>query len=802
VVVLAGIVLGQIVLYGPSLAGWKILLPLDYLTWRQVYLPRTSETEKIEVQNLYAQDLVLLFEPSRRFAVSELRSGRIPMWTPYQYSGAPFIWPKFSPFYALQCCTESPVVLAWTQMVAAIVAGMGFYAFCRRVLRVRFWPAAVCAWCYPLTGFFILWQGYATGMAVYWLPWLLLAVDQTARLTSPWAPVGLSVVTGLTLVSGHMDVAGQVLLMSGLYALWCLLDAYGARCFQGQARRAVLALAFGWTVGFLLAAPYFLSVLEYTQTGARMARRSAGAEERPPAGLAALPQTVLPDMYGANKHGNVRFGSECQVESSAATYTGLIATLLVAPLAWCSRRHRSLNGFWAGLALFALSWCLNLPGFVQLLRLPGLNMMSHNRLVFAASFAVLALTAVGLEALAQDSVSWQRWFWVPLGALAALCLWSIYRTVVLPEKLEITLPLVVMRGQQADWVRDLDGVRRAQAGFVASCASAAILCAAGITGWLFLRFRPRNNRLLPLVGAALVGDLLWFSYSRSVQCDPALYYPRIPVLEEVAKAAPGRALGSACLPPQLCAMCGLRDVRGYDSVDPGRMVELLRTTEVPTAKVNEYATTQWLVPKAAFTPEGNLLLPPVLDMLGVRYGIFRGTPLAGTRPAFQGPDYWVLVNSNALDRTFVPRRVEVAPESGDRLQKLASPQFDPREVAYLEERVDLPALCRGRAEIANEIPTRVTVTLRMETRGLVVLADLWDKGWRATLNGKPMPILRVNHALRAVVVPAGTGTLEFRYAPASFAWGLRLAALGACALLGWMGIILFCQRSSAANSKS
>jgi uncharacterized membrane protein YfhO len=78
----------------------------------------------------------------------------------------------------------------------------------------------------------------------------------------------------------------------------------------------------------------------------------------------------------------------------------------------------------------------------------------------------------------------------------------------------------------------------------------------------------------------------------------------------------------------------------------------------------------------------------------------------------------------------------------------------------------------------------------METPGLVVLADLWDKGWQATLNGQRVPILRTNHAIRGVVVPAGAGMLEFRYAPASFAWGLWLAGLAAVALLAWLGIAL------------
>ena len=75
----------------------------------------------------------------------------------------------------------------------------------------------------------------------------------------------------------------------------------------------------------------------------------------------------------------------------------------------------------------------------------------------------------------------------------------------------------------------------------------------------------------------------------------------------------------------------------------------------------------------------------------------------------------------------------------------------------------------------------------METAGLVVLADRWDIGWRAYLDGRPVPILQANHALRGVVVPAGTGTLEFRYQPASFAWGLRLAGAAATVLLMCFG---------------
>jgi hypothetical protein len=597
-----------------------------------------------------------------------------------------------------------------------------------------------------------------------------------------------------------------VLLTSGIYALWCLWDAYPKKWFDARARGAVLFLALGWSLGFSLAAPHLLPLLQYAQTGARMERREAGEEERPPVGLAALPQVVVPDIYGSTQRGSLPMFPKGQgnlLESSAAAYAGVLATLLMAPLAWCSRPHRAINIFWMLLSMFALSWCLDVPGVVEFFRLPGLNMMSHNRLVFAASFATLALAAVGLEALQRGDAVRRWWFWLPAALLGALCFWCVASAWVVPGQIAASLEPLVRQGTSLIWVRDMEGVRQVQAWFRRAYAASAVLCGLGVGGWLCLLFQSRwQPWLVPVLGILLPGDLLWFAYGRSPQCDPALYYPRIPVLEEITKSAPGRVIGYNCLPTALAGTQGLHDIRGYDSVDPARLMDLMAIVADPNAQVAmlPYALTQRLVPRSEMLPPDGIHLSPVLDMLGVRYVILRGVPPQGIHPVFQGFDYWVLVNRAALPRAFVPRRVETVPDDRDRLEKLASPQFDPREVAYVESSVSLPSRCSGSATIVDEIPTRIKVSLQMETPGLVVLADLWDRGWRAYLGGQPVPILRTNHAVRGVVVPAGIGTLEFRYEPASLAWGLRLAGFTAVLLLGWLGTIFWTRRATVAGT--
>jgi hypothetical protein len=787
-IVIAGIVLGQAVLYGPSLIGQKILLPLDLLASPGAYIPLTPETARIVPHDPTLSDLVFVLEPARRFAVAELHQGRFPLWAPYEYGGVPFLWPIYSPFLLLECCTRSPVILAWAQLFAALVGGVGMFFFCRKSLGVGFWPATVCAWCYPLTAFFVLWQGYLTALPVYWLPWLFLSVDKTVRGESSMAPIGLSIVTFLVLTSGQIDISGQVLLGSGIYAIWRLWNTCPGKWFRRQSRSAIRMLVLGWGLGFLLAAPYLLPVLEYAKTGSRMTQRGAGLEERPPVGLAALPQVVLPDLYGATASGSFFFAPPLEnnlPESAAAAYAGVLATLLVAPLAWCSRRHRTANLFWIFLAFFGLSWCLDVPGFVTLLRLPGLNMMSHNRLVFLTSFAILSMDAGGLENLLAGTVQRRWWFPVLAAVLVGLFAWCLYCSKVLPNPISSQAAFNAYWSQTPRSVSVVPNVHPIQGWFILHFMLTAVFCLLGFAGWLLVWFQgAKGSRWFPVLAILLVGDLLGFDLDGSAQCNPALYYPRIPVLHQAAKSIPGRAIGVHCLPAPLVVMAGLSDIRGYDAVDPSRMVNLLKTAAEPGGEPS-YAAVQYLVPKGAIPPSDPVQLAPVLNMLDVRYLIFPGVPPPHIHPMFQENGYWVLVNSNALPRVFIPKSVETISTGPDELKKLASPRFNPVAVAYVESPVELPASCRGVAQITNEIPTRVMISVQMETPGLVVLADNWENGWRAYWNGKPAPVLRTNYAIRGVVVPAGSGTLEFIYQPMSLILGIWLAGFGAVILSGW-----------------
>lgn len=787
-IVLAGAVVPQFLLYGPALIGARILLPLDLLALPRFYLPATPEYRAVVPHDLVFTDQVLNYEFSRRFAAAEFRAGRLPLWDPYSFSGAPFAhFGKYCPLYLVYYLFPSPVALAWIQLLKAVVSAAGAYHFFRRALGVSFWPAAVGAACYPLTGFSIFWQGYPITLVTAFFPWILLASDHAFRRPFGWGMPGLALATGLTITAGHLDIAGQVLLASGLYVLLVARSAYGRRPPARVLVWPTIATGAGWVLGFLLAAPYLLPLLDYARTGARMKERARGDEERPPAGLSALPLLVLPDAYGSLRRGflPVSREQETQPESAAAGYTGLVATLFLAPLAWSSRRHRWAILSWCLLGFFGLAWTLDVPGLVQVLRMPGLNMMSHNRLVFLTSFALLVLAVIGMEALRAGMRPGRGWIIFMAAMPAGLGLLCLLWTVRLPGPLVAQLEerlRAARDGLMGPALPDLDQLRH---NFRLVYARGAALCLLAVGGWILTWGAQPRRWLAAVAGAVMLAELLGFARGINPQADPALYYPPIPALEQLAQAPPGRVLGVNCLPASLGPTVGLHDIRGYDGIDPLAYVELLRAIADPNPRYPSprFATTQWFVPDFGTV----FRLPSILDMLGVRYVIFRGMPRPRARPFAQSADYWIRENPRALPRLFVPRRVLATPAGNDgALHRLADDRFDPRAVAYVDAPPTLPSDCRGTAKIEDERPTRLSVSATMETPGLLILADCWEAGWKATVNGRPAPVLRANHILRAVALPAGRSRVRFSYEPASFALGVKLFAAALVAILLWI----------------
>ncbi len=771
----------QFALYWPSFVGHGVLLPVHILTRPGIYLPQVQQDHQLP--NYGRSDLVQVSEPHRWFMAAEYRDGRIPIWTPYAFCGTPLARaPIFSPFELLYVLYPSPRVLPWIQLATAIVAATGAWLFACRILRLGSVAAITCGLAWPLTGFLTLWQGYDLSYPVVFFPWQLLVTQALIDKVSSRRIVSLAFVTALTLVSGPVDMAGLVLLVSGIVWVWHLAARWLICRNAGSIAGLAAATIIGWSLGFFLAAPAWLPAVDYVKSGTRITARNDGKEVRPPIGWKALPLVVFPEAFGTEKDNTVFVHeSGVRLESSAGAYAGCISLLFALPWAWFDRKRRSWFFCLLLISILGIGWQINVPGLVSLWRLPGFKMLSPSRMVFAMAWSTLTLAAMGMEQFGKSfDGPRSRLLHIPGIVTIGCWLWCLAGLFTWPDKLRTLLP----HGQQGLTLA------RIQSSFQTEYLHELCWLSCVFVIWfLTLRRLVPASRLTPIVGLLMILEPFLHCWNLHPQPDPKLYYPRLPALEFIQRSAPGRVLGVECLPPKLLESHQLRDIRGYDGVDPLAYVQLLSLSYDPQrTSAPEYARTMWYFPefRESATQRNSFQLHPILNMLGLRY-IVCNESVAIPDPVFQGGGYKVYLNNNALPRAWIPPHHERLPSTDALLQSMRDWSFDPAQRAFTSEsRADIPDGGRGSVELISDNPRFMSLTATMETAGLLVIGDRFDDGWKVTVDGEPAELLCVNHVLRGVAISKGRHAIELHYSPAAFVLGVRLFLAAAVILLAML----------------
>ena len=93
----------------------------------------------------------------------------------------------------------------------------------------------------------------------------------------------------------------------------------------------------------------------------------------------------------------------------------------------------------------------------------------------------------------------------------------------------------------------------------------------------------------------------------------------------------------------------------------------------------------------------------------------------------------------------------------------------------------------GHAEVMRNEPNRVEVKTKSLAPAILVLSANHYPGWRASVDGRSVDVIRVNYNLRGVAVPAGDHLVAFVYRPKSVLVGLVISLLALAALVLWAG---------------
>ncbi|CAN5619433.1 hypothetical protein BH09CHL1_BH09CHL1_31100 [soil metagenome] len=241
-------------------------------------------------------------------------------------------------------------------------------------------------------------------------------------------------------------------------------------------------------------------------------------------------------------------------------------------------------------------------------------------------------------------------------------------------------------------------------------------------------------------------------------------------------------------------MLDLYDVQGYNPVQISQYVQLL---DALNGMQQNYHDAQVL-------PSG--LNSPVIDLLGVRYIVVpRDVPpgrpdllrLSQLYPTvFSNDSIRVLENPNALPRAWIVHEVQSMDE-GSQGTAIASGENNPATTALLEtdELPELTAPSDATAEsvtITDYQADQISISATASASGLVILSDVYARGWTATVNGKSAKLYEVDGGLRGVRVEAGTNEIVMTYDPASLKYGFWISIV---TMVGIVVALVFLRRS-------
>ena len=756
---------------------------------------------------LYGGDTLALGYMARAFFAEQLAAGDFPLWNPRLLGGIPFIealsaGDSIYPTSLLYYIMEPYRALGWKLVLHVLAGGFFMYGWARGLGLER--SAATLgglAWLMaPVIVTLVLPGNDGKLMVSSLAPLVFWAADSVLRSPSGRTGAGLAGAVALASLTTQFQTAYFLFGSVGAYAVFRSVRLWRGRgqAARGSGQLRVALSRFGLfllcaALGAGIASVQLIPAAEYvTESSRRIATTLEATPEEAiayssswslhPEEVAGL---VVPEFVG---------NSGADADWARGTYWGRnafkgnheylgIPVLLLAVFALFGQRRRALRWFMAAMSLLWLLFALGthtpvwrlfyevVPG-ISLFRVPSIS-------AFLVSFGATTLFAFGVDDLVREAPSRVGFFRTRrgralLGCLGLLVIGFLLQSTGALGRMWTTLvhPDVSQRGL---------ATLSAAAPFVTRGFGIAVLLAALTIAALWAGL----DRKIPLTAAlAALGLLVALDLGRVDRAFIDTWdYHAWAATDNNTRFLQGRRESG---PPFRVA-----DLRGDDqSVDLAMFGLDLFAGHHP----NDLARYRQLLGLEASRREGtNTRHQNVLRLMNVKYlvwpeGAMGGPPYEGAprmSSAQTGRGLEAVYAYPGLDRAWLAGATAVLDD--DRaLERILSRDFDPASEAVLSAPVPLAPVAdaSGSVEWEMDTPEHRRLTVRSSGPALLVVSENWFPGWEAEVDGRSMPVHRVNLTLQAVEIPGpGEHSVTLRFTAPSVQSALRITIVCALATL-------------------
>lgn len=732
------------------------------LYWTHVEAPAgTPGAIAYEHQEIYGRLL-----PAIHYGYARLNDGELPLWAPGQYCGIPFL---ANPIHGLFQPLNLVFYLAPPIQALALHAFLGlflmalFFSLFHRAMGTAYIPSAIAGMVYAFCGATatVMSRPELLGVLV-WSPLLYWCIYAYSSAPKRYLVVVGGAVTALMILAGAMllalAMAAGALLYGAVRVLIVVKGTGRSRLgmIGGLGGMALIGLLFS-SVAWAPALPWW-SGLDHPLDAffpAAWAGHLPGTAGEVPAAMLAPHGTALPSML----------------------YVGVIPLMLI-PAAALYRQRRFEVLFFAAAALGWLGvavWGSDGAPATDLYKI----------FVFPGIVAVAALAGFGADRLfltGRDPRSPLIWGAVVLSLATGLILLLAGTAGARgPIALSIVflLPFFILRVR---WLGAVCGI----------CV-------------VFFNFVDLRDACASVYQHPYAGDPNWLQ-----DCLPAIKEAEAQALGERILALP--VVREAELPANIgliqpvdCAGGAYWPLTHAQAVWWGKLAPYLAPGESGSAGT-----------------DGGPFYPRLLNFMGVRVIVgeakkaWMDTSLdheVHLRDLRQMGRLHLWKNESGFGRVrWVPAWEPVTGIEAA-IEALASPDFSGERTCVVEARgrayeglkTVIPAGDKrdevspdlATAVIKRESPEDLVISTAASAAGILVVSDSYDTAWKARLDGKRVPVLRVNGLFRGVLIPAGDHLVEFNYAPVSVTLGLLLTGLSLLGTVGWglVSVVRFLYRT-------
>lgn len=750
----------------PPKAGWGDLLAV--LAWTLLVLLIFREAVFFRGALFYF-DVTEINYPYRDFLARELRQGRFSRWFPGLYCGMPLFSESQAGYlhplkYLLYPWLDTWKAFNLDTVISVWLTGLGTFGWLRRHVGPRGALTGACV--FGFSGF--VWAHLIhTSMnnALTSVPFAVWAMEWA------WASrrlLGLSLgglAVAFQVFAGHLQ---DTLLTAGLLGSYGLYRA----ATESNPRDRLRAMALTVTLvglGVATSAVQWVPSKELLDRSPRAGGLTWSELTYGSWHPELLPTLVVREAYGTRARDTDWMDGFYPYHEMNA-YLGLTA-LALAVVGGAAYRDRWV-GFWAllavGSAVLMLGRFTVLFDFANRIPVIGSSRIPV-RFHLWASLAVAALAAVGVDRLGRGG---------RVGLRGAFGLVGVLVLASVPILLYVYTPALTNPGR---WNMPNHVARYGWLSRELTIASlrTLFLTLAGLTA-MSAAARARSTRgralacsALPLVVAADLLGAHWFDVPtvdpaywtvppasvRLIQRDPGL--PRIFGVAERSAGEPGYASEPVdflavrdtldwSLPP----VWGLTSSGGETPIIPRRMVKYTDHIKPGRGRFDVESVTHLVTGRRTNTT-------------------FENVGTAGTAVVWR--------NRGALPRARLlglPVYASGEAEAVAAIDRLGGSARDRLVVEDPDRPLAEDATAAGTAAITRDDPELVEVATDSAGPSYLFLADSFDPGWSAEVDGKPAPVRPAYLAFRAVFLGTGRHKVTFSYVPAGFRLGLAISLAG------------------------